>query len=98
MPHSVCCAGKCSHGGDTDLTSTRRPRGGISKDRPHGDKRYYYEAAVKVATAASLQLLEDIRLAVQDEDFLRLAFSFCFRLFVTFVPNLFFWWLEDKKY
>ncbi|XP_013865688.1 von Willebrand factor A domain-containing protein 7 [Austrofundulus limnaeus] len=64
--------GKCSHGGVSDLTSTVVPRGGISKDERRSDNVALHEAAVKTATAASLQLLEDIRSAAGDKDFLRM--------------------------
>ncbi|KAK2815664.1 hypothetical protein Q5P01_026131 [Channa striata] len=64
--------GKCSHGGSGDLTSTTVPRGGISKDERRPDNMALHDAAVNAATAASLQLLEDIRSAAGDEGFLRL--------------------------
>ncbi|XP_062290579.1 von Willebrand factor A domain-containing protein 7-like [Scomber scombrus] len=64
--------GKCSHGGASDLTSKEIPRGGISKDERRSDNMALHNAAVNTATAASLQLLEDIRLAVGDNDFLRM--------------------------
>ncbi|XP_037545993.1 von Willebrand factor A domain-containing protein 7 [Nematolebias whitei] len=64
--------GKCSHGGAADLTSTAAPRGGISKDERRSDNVAHHEAAVKTATAASLQLLEDIRSAAGDQNFLRM--------------------------
>ncbi|GAA6216347.1 von Willebrand factor A domain-containing protein 7-like [Lates japonicus] len=64
--------GKCSHGGEGDLTSTAVPRGGINKDERRSDNVAFHTAAVNAATAASLQLLEDIRLAVGDNDFLRM--------------------------
>ncbi|GLD61034.1 von Willebrand factor A domain-containing protein 7-like protein [Lates japonicus] len=64
--------GKCSHGGGRDLTSTAVPRGGINKDERRSDNVAFHTAAVNAATAASLQLLEDIRLAVGDNDFLRM--------------------------
>ncbi|KAM7418547.1 hypothetical protein PAMA_015926 [Pampus argenteus] len=64
--------GKCSHGGEADLTSTAVPRGGINKDERRSDNEALHNAAVNAATAASLQLLEDIRLAVGDHDFLRM--------------------------
>lgn len=63
--------GKCSHGGESDLTSTTVPRGGINKDRRNQDNMALHDAAVKAATDASLQLLEDIRLAAGNNDFLR---------------------------
>ncbi|CAL8331383.1 unnamed protein product [Merluccius merluccius] len=64
--------GKCSHGGAGDLTSAVVPRGGISKDERRPDNGAFHAAAVKLATSASLQLLEDIRGAAGDSDFLRL--------------------------
>ncbi|KAM8773368.1 von Willebrand factor A domain-containing protein 7-like [Acanthopagrus schlegelii] len=64
--------GKCSHGGAADLTSIAAPRGGISKDERRADNVAFHNAAVTLATAASLQLLEDIRSAAGDRDFLRM--------------------------
>ncbi|KAM4585496.1 von Willebrand factor A domain-containing protein 7 isoform 1-T2 [Odontesthes bonariensis] len=64
--------GKCSHGGKADATSTTVPRGGISKDERHSNNAAYHDAAVKAATEASLELLEDIRFAAGDEEFLRM--------------------------
>ncbi|KAK5866386.1 hypothetical protein PBY51_020582 [Eleginops maclovinus] len=64
--------GKCSHGGESDLTSTIHPRGGINKDERRKDNVALHNAAVTVATAASLELLEDIRLVAGNDDYLRL--------------------------
>ncbi|KAF6728538.1 von Willebrand factor A domain-containing protein 7 [Oryzias melastigma] len=64
--------GKCSHGGPSDMTSSVSPRGGISKDERRSDNQNFHDAAVKAATAASSQLLEDIRLVVGNNDFLRM--------------------------
>ncbi|XP_037327460.2 von Willebrand factor A domain-containing protein 7-like isoform X1 [Pungitius pungitius] len=64
--------GKCSHGGAGDLTSSAEPRGGISKDERRSDNVDFHNAAVNAATAASLQLLDDLRLAAGDNDFLRM--------------------------
>ncbi|XP_061685138.1 von Willebrand factor A domain-containing protein 7 [Syngnathoides biaculeatus] len=64
--------GKCSHGGEADLTSAVVPRGGISKDERRSDNLAFHNAAVNAATVASLQLLEDIRLTTGNNDFLRL--------------------------
>ncbi|KAF3851972.1 hypothetical protein F7725_005327 [Dissostichus mawsoni] len=52
--------GKCSHGGEADLTSTKHPRGGISKDERRSDNVALHNAAVTIATAASLELLMGI--------------------------------------
>ncbi|KAF3687217.1 von Willebrand factor A domain-containing protein 7 Protein G7c Precursor [Channa argus] len=64
--------GKCSHGGSGDLTSKTVPRGGINKDERRSDNVAFHNAAVSTATDASLQLLEDIRLAAGDDAFLRM--------------------------
>lgn len=65
-------AGKCSHGGAADLTSTSSPRGGISKDERRPDNAHFHDTAIAVATAASLELLGNIRDAAGNEDYLRL--------------------------
>uniref|UniRef100_A0A673W458 von Willebrand factor A domain-containing protein 7-like n=1 Tax=Salmo trutta TaxID=8032 RepID=A0A673W458_SALTR len=64
--------GKCSHGGAADLTSSEVPRGGISKDERRSDNVALHTAAVTVATTATLQLLDDIRGAAGDNNYLRL--------------------------
>ncbi|XP_041957562.1 von Willebrand factor A domain-containing protein 7 [Alosa sapidissima] len=64
--------GKCSHGGASDMTSTQVPRGGISKDERRPDNAVLHDAAVAVATQATLELLEDIRGAAGNKEFLRL--------------------------
>ncbi|KAL1023648.1 hypothetical protein UPYG_G00044010 [Umbra pygmaea] len=63
--------GKCSHGGPIDLTSSVDPRGGISKDELRPDNEKLHKDAVTAATSATLQLLEDIRGAAGDEEYLR---------------------------
>ncbi|XP_071359311.1 von Willebrand factor A domain-containing protein 7-like [Trachinotus anak] len=63
--------GKCSHGGTANLDSTV-PHGGINKDVPRSDNVALHNAAVNAATAASRELLEDIRSAAGDNDFLRM--------------------------
>ncbi|KAL1023650.1 hypothetical protein UPYG_G00044050 [Umbra pygmaea] len=63
--------GKCSHGGRDDLTSLEVPRGGISKDELRDDNIDLHNAAVSLATTASLQLLDDIRGAAGDKEYLR---------------------------
>ncbi|XP_008295265.1 von Willebrand factor A domain-containing protein 7-like isoform X2 [Stegastes partitus] len=62
--------GKCSHGGASDLTSSSGE--GINKDERTSGKEALHDAAVNAATAASLELLQDIRLAAGDNDFLRM--------------------------
>ncbi|XP_063076020.1 von Willebrand factor A domain-containing protein 7-like [Engraulis encrasicolus] len=64
--------GKCSHGGASDLTSAVEPRGGLSKDERRSDNGALHDAAVAVATQATLDLLEDIRGAAGNKEFLRL--------------------------
>ncbi|XP_069022000.1 von Willebrand factor A domain-containing protein 7-like [Embiotoca jacksoni] len=65
-------SGKCSHGGISDLTIVTRPRGSINKDDGDSFNVAAHNAAVNAATAASLQLLEVIRLAAGDNNFLRM--------------------------
>uniref|UniRef100_A0A3B5LXW9 Uncharacterized protein n=1 Tax=Xiphophorus couchianus TaxID=32473 RepID=A0A3B5LXW9_9TELE len=66
---------KCSHGGESDLTSNTVPRGGISKDERRSDNKEFHDAAVNAAVAASLQLLEDIRLASGNHNFLMMGIA-----------------------
>ncbi|CAB1327012.1 unnamed protein product [Coregonus sp. 'balchen'] len=65
--------GKCSHGGAADLTSSEVPRGGISKDERRSDNMALHTAAITVATTATLQLLDEIRGAAGDNDYLRVV-------------------------
>ncbi|XP_059903279.1 von Willebrand factor A domain-containing protein 7 [Gadus macrocephalus] len=65
-------AGKCSHGGAFDKTSLRDPVGGISKDDPGSPHGALHHQAAALAVNATVELLEDIRLAVGDKNFLRL--------------------------
>ncbi|KAJ0050700.1 hypothetical protein NL108_005083, partial [Boleophthalmus pectinirostris] len=65
-------AGKCSHGGSFDKTSKRAPIGGISKDTVHSSHGSLHHQAADLAVNATVELLEDIRLAVGDKNFLRL--------------------------
>ncbi|KAF4090717.1 hypothetical protein AMELA_G00055270 [Ameiurus melas] len=62
--------GKCSHGGLFDVSSWGQ--GGINKDKLSSDHGYLHETAASVATAATKELLQDIRAAVGDSEFLRL--------------------------
>ncbi|KAF4090725.1 hypothetical protein AMELA_G00055180 [Ameiurus melas] len=62
--------GKCSHGGEADLSSWGE--GGINKDAPTSSHGHLHEEAALVATTATRELLDDIRSALGDSDFLRL--------------------------
>ncbi|KAB5581390.1 hypothetical protein PHYPO_G00175100 [Pangasianodon hypophthalmus] len=62
--------GKCSHGGEADLSSWGQ--GGINKDDSDSSHGYLHEAAALVATNATRQLLDYIKEAVGDSEFLRL--------------------------
>ncbi|XP_060942361.1 von Willebrand factor A domain-containing protein 7-like [Limanda limanda] len=63
--------GKCSHGGQLDRTSSIDPTGGINKDTKDSQHGHLHDIAAKMAIAATLQVLEDIRLAVGDPAFLQ---------------------------
>ncbi|XP_028273705.1 von Willebrand factor A domain-containing protein 7-like [Parambassis ranga] len=65
-------AGKCSHGGLFDQTSKQDPIGGISKDDVGSSHGFLHHNAADVAVNATVELLEDIRLAVGDKNFLQL--------------------------
>lgn len=64
--------GKCSHGGETDLSSSKNPRGGISKDESHSYNANLHNNAVNLAAEATMELLEDIRGAIGNNNYLRL--------------------------
>lgn len=63
--------GKCSHGGTLDRTSRKDPVGGINKDDTGSNHGHLHPKAANLAVNATVELLEDIRLAVGDKDFLR---------------------------
>ncbi|CAL8332408.1 unnamed protein product [Lota lota] len=65
-------AGKCSHGGAFDMTSLQDPVGGINKDDSGASHGALHHQAAGLAVNATIELLEDIRLAVGDKNFLRL--------------------------
>ncbi|KAM3622807.1 uncharacterized protein V6R79_003398 [Siganus canaliculatus] len=65
-------AGKCSHGGSFDRTSKTDPVGGISKDDIGSSHGSLHHQAADLAVNATMELLEDIRVAVGDKNFLRL--------------------------
>ncbi|XP_024121753.2 von Willebrand factor A domain-containing protein 7-like [Oryzias melastigma] len=64
--------GKCSHGGFFDATSSIEPKGGINKDTVDSSHGYLHMEAADLAIAATSQLLEDIRGASGDREFLQL--------------------------
>ncbi|XP_077460412.1 von Willebrand factor A domain-containing protein 7-like isoform X1 [Stigmatopora argus] len=65
--------GKCSHGGKPDVSSLLEPVGGINKDTNSSNHGSLHIQAANLATIATTELLEDIRLAVGDKNFLRLT-------------------------
>ncbi|XP_073699204.1 von Willebrand factor A domain-containing protein 7-like [Garra rufa] len=64
--------GKCSHGGSLDRTSSREPTGGINKDDISSDHGFLHFRAADMAISATMEVLQDIRLAIGDRTFLRL--------------------------
>ncbi|CAL8363112.1 unnamed protein product [Lota lota] len=66
-------AGKCSHGGRFDQSSNKEPLGGINKDELTAEHGHLHNAAADLATAATIQLLDDIRGAAGNTDFLRMV-------------------------
>ncbi|XP_068178146.1 von Willebrand factor A domain-containing protein 7-like isoform X1 [Antennarius striatus] len=64
--------GKCSHGGSFDKTSKQEPTGGINKDTIGSSHGSLHHKAADLAMDATVELLEDIRLAVGEKNFLRL--------------------------
>nr|XP_055060967.1 von Willebrand factor A domain-containing protein 7-like [Misgurnus anguillicaudatus] len=65
-------AGKCSHGGIFDQTSRNDPTGGINKDDLKSAHGFLHPKAANMAINATMELLEDIRQAAGETDFLRL--------------------------
>ncbi|XP_053703540.1 von Willebrand factor A domain-containing protein 7-like [Synchiropus splendidus] len=65
-------AGKCSHGGAVDLTSSQEPTGGINKDSLTASHGHLHTKAASLATAATSQMLEDVRAAAGDQPFLQM--------------------------
>ncbi|KAL3996216.1 ubiquitin-like modifier-activating enzyme ATG7 [Sarotherodon galilaeus] len=64
--------GKCSHGGFFDRTSRKDPVGGINKDTLDSSHGIFHHEAADLAIHATMELLEDIRLAAGEKNFLRL--------------------------
>ena len=70
--------GKCSHGGFFDRTSRQDPVGGINKDDLSSDHASLHLKATDVALEASMELLEDIRVAVGENNFLQYGPNFTY--------------------
>lgn len=69
---SMCIfKGKCSHGGVYDQTSRTEPTGGINKDTNSSSHGQLHRTAADLAVDATVDLLEDIRVAIGDRTFLR---------------------------
>uniref|UniRef100_A0A3P8S1Z2 von Willebrand factor A domain containing 10, tandem duplicate 1 n=1 Tax=Amphiprion percula TaxID=161767 RepID=A0A3P8S1Z2_AMPPE len=66
---------KCSHGGQADKTSTVDPVGGINKDGVESGHGSFHVRAANLAVDATMELLEDIRVAAGDRNFLLMALS-----------------------
>ncbi|KAK7925737.1 hypothetical protein WMY93_008047 [Mugilogobius chulae] len=64
--------GKCSHGGGVDQTSNIEPKGGINKDTFSASHGHLHTKAANLAITATSQLLEDIRGAAGDKEFLQM--------------------------
>ncbi|XP_051982732.1 von Willebrand factor A domain-containing protein 7-like [Xyrauchen texanus] len=65
-------AGKCSHGGLFDRTSSSEPSGGINKDEISSSHGFLHHRAADLAFFATMDLLEDIRRATGNQAYLRL--------------------------
>ncbi|XP_042354924.1 von Willebrand factor A domain-containing protein 7-like [Plectropomus leopardus] len=65
--------GKCSHGGGVDQTSTIEPVGGINKDSLDASHGHLHSQAANLAISATSELLEDIRRAAGDRQFLQMV-------------------------
>lgn len=63
--------GKCSHGGFFDRTSRTEPVGGINKDTVDSNHGSLHPKAADLAVLATMDLLEELRVAVGDRRFLQ---------------------------
>ncbi|XP_038151748.1 von Willebrand factor A domain-containing protein 7-like [Cyprinodon tularosa] len=64
--------GKCSHGNVPDSTALLEPKGGINKDTKDSSHGHLHEQAANMAIAATSELLEDVRGAAGDRQFLEM--------------------------
>ncbi|XP_072225695.1 uncharacterized protein, partial [Leuresthes tenuis] len=69
---SVKPTGKCSHGDSFDATRKSEPTGGINKDRLTSSHGHLHIEAANLAIAATSELLQDIRGAAGDRQFLQM--------------------------
>ncbi|XP_051561363.1 von Willebrand factor A domain-containing protein 7-like isoform X2 [Myxocyprinus asiaticus] len=63
---------KCSHGTSADRTSRHEPTGGINKDTISSEHGFLHHSAANLAISATMEVLEEIRLAAGNTAFLRL--------------------------
>ncbi|KAM4547258.1 von Willebrand factor A domain-containing protein 7-like [Fundulus diaphanus] len=64
--------GKCSHGGILDGTARKEPKGGINKDTFTSEHGHLHNQAASLAIAATSELLENVRSAAGDKEFLQM--------------------------
>ncbi|XP_035998882.1 von Willebrand factor A domain-containing protein 7-like [Fundulus heteroclitus] len=72
LPFSSKPPGKCSHGGFPDGTAGKEPKGGINKDTFTSEHGHLHNQAASLAIAATSELLEDVRSAAGDREFLQM--------------------------
>ncbi|XP_033834539.1 von Willebrand factor A domain-containing protein 7-like [Periophthalmus magnuspinnatus] len=65
-------SGKCSHGNFPDASALRTPKGGINKDSLTSSHGHLHNQAATVAVDATFELLNDVRSAAGDKEFLRM--------------------------
>lgn len=64
--------GKCSHGDVPDVSALFEPKGGINKDTFESSHGALHGRAASVAVMATSELLDDVRNAAGDKEFLRM--------------------------
>nr|XP_043898266.1 von Willebrand factor A domain-containing protein 7-like isoform X1 [Solea senegalensis] len=72
VPPSSKPAGKCSHGGKFDRTRKMDPKGGINKDTLDSEHGHLHNQAANMAIAATSEVLQDVRAAAGDKEFLQM--------------------------
>ncbi|XP_055082969.1 von Willebrand factor A domain-containing protein 7-like isoform X3 [Periophthalmus magnuspinnatus] len=71
-PYNSKPSGKCSHGDFPDASALLTPKGGINKDSLTSSHGHLHNQAATVAVDATLELLNDVRSAAGDKEFLRM--------------------------